>query len=158
MLCKKRGVLAGGRCWFPAALALPIFFFPTGIEVKLSNKHKVLLYSQFCLIFTLRRHMLSQSAVSSCSPLFPALIPSAWQTQCGCSDIELLIPFIPGSDAEQEYNDRGFVMAFRRQNEVAGRKQQPRARCPSFVLLLALCSIKVSVWSCSFPPLVGHVS
>lgn len=142
----------------PCSSCIAYFFFPTGIEVKLSNKHKVLLYSQFCLIFTLRRHMLSQSAVSSCSPLFPALIPSAWQTQCGCSDIKLLIPFIPGSDAEQEYNDRGFVMAFRRQNEVAGRKQQPRARCPSFVLLLALCSIKVSVWSCSFPPLVGHVS
>lgn len=132
------------------------FFFPTSIEVKLSNKHKVLLYSQFCLIFILQRRQLLLSVVS-CA----ALIPSAWQTQCGCSDIELLIPFIPGSDAEQEYNDRGFVMAFRRQNEVAGRKgrkQQPWARCPSFVLLLGLCSVKVSAWSCSFPPLVGHAS
>lgn len=53
-------------------------------------------------------------------------------------------------------------MAFMRQNEVAGRKgkkQQPWAQCPSFVLLLGLCSVKVSTWSYSFPlPLVGHVS
>lgn len=48
------------------------FFFPTTIEVKLSNKHKILLCSYFCLILILQLSWL-QFSVASCTSLVPTM-------------------------------------------------------------------------------------